>query len=91
MRRNIKIVLSFITFTILDQLCFDHCLKFSQKPKILILGAKFERSFAVVSLSKSVCVPYIIYAWLCHFKKINRIYDGVEAETRKSQASFQVI
>ena len=23
--------------------------------------------------------------------KINRIYDGVEAETRKSQASFQII
>ena len=22
---------------------------------------------------------------------INRIYDGVEAETRKSQASFQII
>ena len=23
--------------------------------------------------------------------EINRIYDGVEAETRKSQASFQII
>ena len=23
--------------------------------------------------------------------KINRIYDGIEAETRKSQASFQII
>ena len=23
--------------------------------------------------------------------KINRIYDGVEAETRESQASFQII
>ena len=30
--------------------------------------------------------------WLVHLsKKINRIYDGVEAETRKSQASFQII
>ena len=26
-----------------------------------------------------------------HYEKINRIYDGVEAETRKSQASFQII
>ena len=26
---------------------------------------------------------------MCH--KNNRIYDGVEAETRKSQASFQII
>ena len=28
---------------------------------------------------------------LSTFKQINRIYDGVEAETRKSQASFQII
>ena len=28
---------------------------------------------------------------LAHVDKINRIHDGVEAETRKSQASFQII
>ena len=27
----------------------------------------------------------------CLLGKLNRIYDGVEAETRKSQASFQII
>ena len=28
---------------------------------------------------------------LSNIAKINRIYDGVEAKTRKSQASFQII
>ena len=28
---------------------------------------------------------------ICYHNKFNRIYDGVEAETRKSQASFQII
>ena len=37
-----------------------------------------------------------LWAWvstelICTFLHIKRIYDGVEAETRKSQASFQII
>ena len=39
-------------------------------------------------LSCSLCLMLNIYE---QDKKINRIYDGVEAETRKSQASFQII
>ena len=34
------------------------------------------------------CVQII---YLYRYFEINRIYDGVEAETMKSQASFQII
>ena len=42
------------------------------------------------------CTPYcvLVYIWPSVNRqdvRINRIYDGVEAETRKSQASFQII
>ena len=37
------------------------------------------------------CTPLIFMSFLLVLGEINRIYDGVEAETRKSQASFQII
>ena len=44
-------------------------------------------------LSSAAVVMGALKAGLQSIKwlKINRIYDGVEAETRKSQASFQII
>ena len=37
------------------------------------------------------CVLGVLWSALVIFQGINRIYDGVEAETRKSQASLQII
>ena len=40
-----------------------------------------------------ICYPFLSGALVmkCVFAEINRIYDGAEAKTRKSQARFQII
>ena len=59
----------------------------------LLRIADFIPVTLVVHMQSLVCVPFLLYnheqSWFV--REINRIYDGVEAETRKSQASFQII
>ena len=44
--------------------------------------------FFLISAQKHKLLPVVFIGIAL---KINRIYDGVEAETRKSQACFQII
>ena len=52
-----------------------------------LMLARFDRHSVLVELR--VDIPVNIFELLGFETK--RIYDGVEAETRKSQASFQII
>ena len=58
-------------------------------------GVNFNPVLSTTLCSYKLCYLYTVvitieYKWY-KFWEINRIYDGVEAETRKSQASFQII
>ena len=64
---------------------------FGKKPCIIYSEAKESVHFWMSVFYFFHCSGVKFCMIYFYSRQINRIYDGVEVETRKSQASFQII